>query len=249
MAQKIEDVLPPIQSAGLNSAVPVDFSSSATVKLPAGTTINGSSLTALGTITSTSAQALAVGRQGLTGPALNVDSSTASQTDGLNVKGLAVGNGVQVKTITTGTNAPLTVDAAGSGNISIGSTSTGYIFEGRACAGTILSGVVNATIATQNGTPTPANLFGGLITHTSTTGAGTLTLPTGTAMDSALTGVGTGDSQWTLYANVGNQTVTITAASGFTITGTAAVPAGKNAQLYSVRTGTNTWVCNITLSA
>lgn len=90
---------------------------------------------------------------------------------------------------------------------------------------------------------------GGLITHTSTVGAGTFTVPTGTAMDTAITGVTNGDGFWTVYANVGSQTVTITAAAGNTLTGTVAVPSGKNAQIFNVRTGTNTWISNITLSA
>ena len=114
-------------AGGLNTDLPVDFSGAATVALPAGTTINGSSLTALGTITSSSAQALAVGLNGLTNPAFNVDSSTASQADGVNVKGLAAGNGAGIKVITSGTNAPLTIDAAGSGTIAIGATSTGVV--------------------------------------------------------------------------------------------------------------------------
>lgn len=78
-------------------------------------------------ITSASNAALAVGRQGATNPAFNVDSVTASQADGLNVKGLAAGNGVELSTITSGTNSPLKIDAAGSGTITIGGTSTGRV--------------------------------------------------------------------------------------------------------------------------
>lgn len=78
-------------------------------------------------ITSASNAALAVGRQGATNPAFNVDSVTASQADGLNVKGLAAGNGVELSTITSGTNSPLKIDAAGSGTITIAGTSTGAV--------------------------------------------------------------------------------------------------------------------------
>jgi len=202
----------------------------------------------LGVLTPSS-KALVVGRVYAT-PAFQVDSSTATQVAGIKITGAVTGGTPTISAIDSGAAANIDIEAKGTGNIILGGTSTGYIFEGRTSAGTILSGVINTTIATQNGTPTPAQLFGGLITHTSTTGAGTLTLPLGSAMDTALgAGVGSGDSQWTQYCNVGTQTVTITAAAGFTITGTAAVPSGKNAQLYSVRTGANTWVCNITLSA
>ena len=123
----IDSALPIVAINGLITHNNVDMSDSSTVLLPAGTTIGGSSLTALGTITSSSAQALAVGLNGLTNPAFNVDSSTGSQADGVNVKGLAAGNGAGVKVITSGTNSPLTIDAAGSGTITLAGTSTGAV--------------------------------------------------------------------------------------------------------------------------
>ncbi len=162
----IENYDPGVEVAGgLNTDLPVDFSGAATVLLPAGTTINGSSLTALGTITSSSAQALAVGLNGLTNPAFNVDASTALQADGVNVKGLAAGNGAGVKVITSGTNAPLTIDAAGSGTITIAGTSTGAV------------------------TITPATTITGALTQT-----GLATFTNGIAIASAkkITGAGTG---------------------------------------------------------
>jgi hypothetical protein len=217
--------------------------------LPSGTTIAGSAVTALGTITSSSATALTVGLNGATNPAFNVDSSTGSQAAGLNVAGATAAGTVAVSVISSGAAANLSIDAKGTGTISIGGVSTGIVAIGRTAAGTILGGVVNTTVATQSFTATAAQLLGGLITHTSTTGAGTFTLPTGTQMSTGVAGVTTGDSIWVDYANIGNQTVTITAASAFTITGTAAVPTLKNAQLYCVCTGANTWVANITLSA
>ena len=120
----------------------------------------------------------------------------------------------------------------------------------RSAAYTVFGGVVNTAIATQNGTPTAAQILGGLITHASTTGAGTLTTPTGTALSAAIAGAASGDGFWMVYANTGNQTVTITAgASGVTLTGTVAVPTGKNAQIFWMCTAANTWIANITLSA
>lgn len=122
--------------------------------------------------------------------------------------------------------------------------------DGKLAQGLALSGATNTPIATQNGTPTIAQLLGGLITHASTTGAGTLTTPTGTAMSAGIANVAVGDSFWCVYANTGSQTVTITAgASGITLTGTAAVPSGKNAELFCICTAANTWVVNIILSA
>lgn len=116
-------------------------------------------------ITSVSNQALAVGRQGATNPALNIDSSTASQADGINVKGLGAGNGAEVSVITSGTNAPLTIDAAGSGTITIAGTSTGAV------------------------TITPATTITGALTQT-----GLATFTNGIVIASAkkITGAGTG---------------------------------------------------------
>ena len=151
--------------------------------------------------------------------------------------------------ITSGSTVSPSINASGTGALSIGGVSTGGLVIGRTTAYTVFGGVVNTAIATQNATPTAAQMLGGLITHTSVTGAGTFTVPTGTLMSGAITGNVAGDGFWTVYANVGNQTVTITAAAGNTLTGTAAVPAGKNAQIFSVCTAANTWISNITLSA
>ena len=50
--------------------------------------------------------------------------------------------------------------------------------------------VLNQTITdidTQNATPTIAQILGGIVIHTSVTGAGTATVPTGTAMSAGVT--------------------------------------------------------------
>lgn len=104
------------------------------------------------------------------------------------------------------------------------------------------------SLATQNITPTTAQLLGGLISHASTTGAGTATLPTGTVLSAAIH-PSVGDSFTTLYANTGSQTVTITGATGSTVVGTAAVATGLTALLTFVNTGTNTWNVYTNVSA
>ncbi len=143
MSILIEKVLNEVLYAGgINSALPVDLSGAATVVLPAGTTIGGSSLTALGTITSSSAQAFAVGLNGLTNPAFNVDASTGSQAAGLNVKGATLNGNVAISTISSGT-ANLLIDAMSTGTITIGSVSSGAITLGRAT--TITTGALTVT--------------------------------------------------------------------------------------------------------
>ena len=106
--------------------------------------------------------------------------------------------------------------------------------------------VINQTITdvdAQNATPTIAQIRGGVIVHTSATGAGTATVPTGTAMSAGITGVAIGSTVEWLYYNDGDQTVTITAATGHSLVGgTAAVTTGKHMSITSVCTAANTWV-------
>lgn len=79
------------------------------------------------TITSTSSNALAVGPNGSTNPVLQVSGATASQADGLKITGAAAGSGVALLGITSGTNAPMTIDAAGNGIITFQATGTGVV--------------------------------------------------------------------------------------------------------------------------
>lgn len=102
-------------------------------------------------------------------------------------------------------------------------------------------------IDAQSGTPTAAQLLGGIISHNSKTGAGTLTVPTGTAMSAAISGVQVGTTINWLYDNYGNQTVTITAAADHTLVGgTAAVTTTKHMIITSVCTAANTWKSYLT---
>lgn len=97
-----------------------------------GTTPAAGSFTTLGwsstaTGTSSSATALAVGPNGTTNPALNIDASTGSLAAGLNVKGAVTGGTVAVSTIDSGSNTNLTINGKGTGTIGIGTVSTGGV--------------------------------------------------------------------------------------------------------------------------
>lgn len=95
----------------------------------------------------------------------------------------------------------------------------------------------------QNATPTIAQILGGIVTHNSKTGAGTVTVPTGTEMSAGVSGVAVGSTIKWLYYNRGSQTATITAATDHTLVGgTAAVTTGKHMEILSVCTAANTWV-------
>ena len=113
-------------------SVPARMAMAEFIKFPAGLTVNSSSVTALGIATSTSANALAIGPAGATNPSINVDASTASAATGLNIKSAAAGGGLAVSVISSGTNESLTIDAKGSGTITLNGTGTGNIVLGRA---------------------------------------------------------------------------------------------------------------------
>jgi hypothetical protein len=110
-----------------------------TITLPVAAGTNGQVLTTDGTgvtswatasgtpITSTSANAFAVGRQGNTDPVLNVDASTASVVTGLNLKGAAAAGGMAMSVTSSGANENLTIDAKGSGTITLNGTATGGV--------------------------------------------------------------------------------------------------------------------------
>lgn len=123
--------------------------------------------------TSTSSNALAVGRQGATNPVLNVDASTASVVTGLNIKGAAAAGGLALSVTSSGAIESLNIDAKGSGTITIGSVSTGVTNLYRS----VFLGI-------------PASLSGQLVFNSATSGNITINPPAG-ALGSAV---------WTLQA-------------------------------------------------
>lgn len=129
-------------------------------------------------ITAASATAFAVGRQGTTDPVLLVHSSTASQATGIKITGAAAAGGVALAAISSGTNEALTIDAKGSGTITLGATSTGAITLTRAT------------------TISAALTYGGVTLSNAVTGTGNMVLSasptlTGTAIAASLTLSGT----------------------------------------------------------
>ncbi|HEV3340782.1 MAG TPA: hypothetical protein VG125_10515 [Pirellulales bacterium] len=142
-----------------------------------------------------------------------------------------------------GVQAPA-VDAAGSGALVIGGVSTGIVSIGRGANKLPVFSMLKTSVNAQNAAPTIAQLLGGYISHTSQTGAGTFTTPTGAAISGGIAGVAVGDAFSVLYANIGNQTVTITAGDGnvtFPPGSLVAIPTHRYANLTFINTGANTW--------
>lgn len=248
-----------VLSSGSNESISIDPLGTGNILLSAlvagstGVQIGGSAsvATAVLTVKSSSANALTVGLNGSTNPALKVDASTASMATGLLIKSFAAGSGLNLSVITSGTNEQLKVDAAGSGVISIGSTSTGQVSLGRGSAKPIItSSTISSLGTTQNSTPTAAQLVSGIVTQTGSTGAGTVTLDNGTNISGAVGGVTVGDTFQCNFINLGGgQTLTITSATGATVVGNGAVPTGKSAILTFVNTGANAWNVYVAVSA
>lgn len=100
------------------------------------------SISAIGIITAqtSNASAFAVGPNGATSPAFNVDTSTASSTTGLNVKSNASGGRISLSALSSGTNEIIEFDAKGSGGIVIGSHSSGGVNLAAAGGGVVIAG-------------------------------------------------------------------------------------------------------------
>jgi hypothetical protein len=204
--------------------------------LSASPTFTGTLSSANQTITSASANALAVGPNGTTGPAFNVDASTASSITGLNVKSAASGGGLSVSVVSNGsTNENLTIDAKGSGTVTINGTATGGITLSRAVT---LSSTINKVTITAPAT------------------GSTLTIADGKTLTASntLTFAGTDGQTFTFPASTSNvlttgNTATITKGYSLTpynigsftsVTGTTLDPANGNYQYVSL-SGTFTW--------
>jgi len=111
------------------------------------------------TITAANAHALAVGANGTTNPVFNVDASAASVATGMNVKGNAAGSGVAEAVTSSTTNESLTIDAKGSGTITLNGTATGAVVIGNGLNITDATNVVlGSTTGTKIGTATTQKL-------------------------------------------------------------------------------------------
>ena len=215
------------------------------VNIPAAGTSGGNqSVAGTLTVTSSSASALTVGRLGATTPAFQVDGSVSSAVTGVKVTGRATGAGASIAAIGSATDETLTVDAKGAGVIALGDTSTAPVYANRGSLKALQVALTLTALGTvQSSTPTSAQLLGGILTQTGATGAGTVTLPTGTNLTAACPRAPVvGDTFDCYFYNLGgSQTLTITGATGTTVIGTAAVGTGKMAQMKFYASGSNTW--------
>lgn len=144
------------------------------------------------TLTNAQANALTVGRQGTTNPVLNVDASTASVVTGLNLKGAAAAGGMALSVTSSGTNENLTIDAKGSGTITLNGTATGGVSTPRA----LTLGVASTTQGSLVLANTSANSTT-LQSSNSASAAYTITLPVSAGSNGqVLSTNGSGVTSW-----------------------------------------------------
>lgn len=98
-----------------------------------GPTITGNTTTS-GTLiqTSASAAAFASGLAGNTNPVFRLVNNISSQATGLSITGRAEGAGVDLTTLSSGTNEALVIESKGSGAIQLNLTATGAVLVGDA---------------------------------------------------------------------------------------------------------------------
>lgn len=122
----------------------------------AGATVTGLS-SGVDTITATNANAFAVGQNGATNPAFNVDTATASSATGLNIKSAAAAAGVALSVVSSGTNEGINIDAKGTGSVTINNvTGTGTTTIGHS----LVVGAQGASIIRLTGTSSGTLVLG-----------------------------------------------------------------------------------------
>lgn len=77
-------------------------------------------------------------------------------------------------------------------------------------------GLTRVDLDSQSGTLSAATLASGLLVHTSTSGAGSITIDTAANLDTEFPDWQIGETMECHYLNDGNQTVTLTGSSGVT---------------------------------
>lgn len=115
------------------------------------------------TIQTTGTSAIAIGQNGATNPAFQVNTSTASQANGLNITGQAAGNGLILAAISTATNESIFINAKGGGSVQLGAVSTGSVVIGGGGGGVTISSALT---------------YGGVTLANSVVGTGSMVLAT-----------------------------------------------------------------------
>lgn len=175
-------------------------------------TLTATNVAVVGTqrITTAAAQGFAVGRQGITDPALNVTCNVATCVTGINIIARAAAAGVDIVATSSGTNESVKFDAKGTGTITLNGTATGNVIIGPnlqvGSAKSIVDANGNEIIKTAATVASAVNEV--TVTNAATTTAPSITATGGdTNISLTLAGKGTGVVQHTTPVTV-KRTVT-----------------------------------------
>lgn len=184
-------------------------------------------------MTAMGVNALSVGANGSVNPVLNVNSNTASVATGLNLTGAAAGSGLAVSTTSSGSAENLTIDAKGTGTITLNGTATGIVVlpAGSTIGGSspltanITSSSATAFSVGQNGTTNPAFNINSS-TASSATGLTVISAAAAGGVQFNVTSSGTNESLTIAPKGSGNLNLGVTSSGGtiaalVTLTGTA----------------------------
>ena len=102
--------------------------------------------------------------------------------------------------------------------------------------------ITRVDVDAQNATLPAATLASGLLVHTSTTGGGTLTVDTAANLDAAFPEWRIGSTKRCHYVNDGNQTVTLTGATGTTRVAATTIATLQGATIVFLKTAASTYI-------
>ncbi len=188
-------------TSGTNADILIDAAAAGTVKIgtAASTALGlqvGSSTSAAATlciVQSTNLKALVVGRLGATTPAFQVDANTATSITGVKIKSAGTGGGVAISAIGEASNGAMTIDAQGSGTLTLQGTATGNVIVGNnvniqvaATTGTSFGSATTQKLSFYGVTPITQPAASSAVSVTGATGAST-----GVSLDTTFTGGGT----------------------------------------------------------
>jgi hypothetical protein len=103
-------------------------------------------------------------------------------------------------------------------------------------------GLVREDQDAQNATLLAAQMVKGLLVHTSVTAGGTLTVDTGANLDAAFPEWQIGETMRCHYLNDGNQTVTLTGATGTTATAAQTIATLQGRSIIFLKTAATTYI-------